>query len=264
MAELSIRQAAFVREYLISGNASDAYRKAGYSHKGADVSCIRLLGNARIAAAVAEGRKKIEKKAEAVFGLRLDDILQKLAHQVTVDRTKLTAHKRGACRYCHGIEHHYQWKTPREFSEAVELHMLKGEAYAANHPPPEQEGGYGYKITNKPDPDCPECAGLGVGYTVLADTDTMTEAEKAVFEGVKETRDGIQYLLADRGKAIENLGRHLGLADKARDQGISEVAAAIAQINARGSAMPISRNYQSADADEEDIDPLADPDEDDA
>ena len=47
----------------------------------------------------------------------------------------LTAYRRGACRYCHGIEHHFQWKTPREFSEAVELHMLKSEAYQAQPPP---------------------------------------------------------------------------------------------------------------------------------
>ena len=181
-----------------------------------------------------------------------------------MDRTRLTGHRIGACRYCYGIEHHYQWRTPREFSEAVELHMLKGEAYASNHPPPEMEGGYGYKLTAKPNPDCPECDGRGISYTDFADVDTMTEAERTVFEGVKLTRDGMQYVLADRTKALEALGKHLGLSDKARDQGISEVAAAIAQINARGSAMPISLRPERADEDEEDIDPLADFDGDDA
>lgn len=147
MGTLNARQKAFVREYLLSGNASDAYRKAGYRAKDPDVCAAKLLVNASIAAAIAEHRPKIEARAEAKFNLRLDGILESLAHIATVDRTRITGHRIGACRYCHGIEHRYQWRTPREFSEAVEQHMLKGEAYQANHPAPEMEGGYGYRRT---------------------------------------------------------------------------------------------------------------------
>ena len=85
-----IKQEAFVREYLLSGNASDAYRRAGYGAKDVDVAGPRLLGNVGIAAAIAEGRKKIVAKADADFDLRLDGILRKLAQIATVDRTKLT------------------------------------------------------------------------------------------------------------------------------------------------------------------------------
>jgi phage terminase small subunit len=78
MGELNTRQQAFVREYLLSGNASDAYRKAGYSAKDVDVAGPRLLGNVGVAAAIAEGRAKIEAKAEADFNLRLNDVLSEL------------------------------------------------------------------------------------------------------------------------------------------------------------------------------------------
>lgn len=227
---LSVRQAAFVREYLLSGNQSEAYAKAGYNPKNAHANATRLMANDGIAAAITKGRARIEKKLEAEFDLRLTDILTKLAHQVTVDRTRLTGHRTGACRYCYGDQHRYQWRTPREFSEAVEMHMLKGDAYAANHPAPEMEGGYGYKLTAKPNPDCPECDGRGISYTDFADVDTMTDAERTVFEGVRLTRDGMQYVLADRTKALEALGRHLGLADKAANETAKQGAEALAKV----------------------------------
>jgi len=252
---LNDRQAAFVREYLLSRNATDAYVKAGYAPKHADVAGPRLLGNVGVAAHISAGREKIIAKVEAKFDLRLDDIITKLAHQVTVDRTRLTGHRIGACRYCYGIEHHYQWRTPREFSEDVELHMLKGEAYASNHPPPEMEGGYGYKLTAKPNPNCPECDGRGISYTDFADVDTMTEAERTVFEGVRLTRDGMQYVLADRAKALDALGKHLGLSDKRADEGINAFAQALRDIAQRGSSMPIATRVPADDDDDDEVDP---------
>jgi hypothetical protein len=266
VTELSIRQAAFVREYLISGNVSDAYAKAGYrfsTRSSLDASAAKLLRTPKIASAVAAGRKKIAAKIEADFNLRLDDILRRLAAQVTVDRTKLTAHRRGCCRYCWGIEHHYQWKTPREFSEAVELHILKGEAYCANHSPPEMEGGYGYLITRKPNLDCPECAGLGIGYTVFADTDTMSDAERIVFEGVKETRDGIQYVMADRSKALETLGKHLGMFKDKLEVTVKDGQPIQTETTTRviivPAKVPAQRTVRQM-SDLDDIDPLSDHD----
>lgn len=48
------RQAAFVREYLLDLNATQAAIRAGYSAKDADVQGPRLLGKVGIAAAVKE------------------------------------------------------------------------------------------------------------------------------------------------------------------------------------------------------------------
>lgn len=49
---LNAKQAAFVDEYLIDLNATQAAIRAGYSEKGASVQSSRLLANAKIAAAV--------------------------------------------------------------------------------------------------------------------------------------------------------------------------------------------------------------------
>ena len=67
----------------------------------------------------------------------------------------------------------------------------------------------------------------------------MTDAEKIVFEGVKETKNGIQYVMADRMAALVAIGKHLGLFERAKNEGIDAVAEAIRQISDAGSAMPI-------------------------
>lgn len=50
------RQQAFVAEYLIDLNGTQAAIRAGYSFNGADVQAIRLLADARIADAIAKGK----------------------------------------------------------------------------------------------------------------------------------------------------------------------------------------------------------------
>jgi phage terminase small subunit len=233
---LSDRQQAFVAHYLVSRNASDAYRKAGYAAKDANVCGPRLLANVLIAAAVAEGQGKLLEK----LSLTADDIVAKLELIATADPTRLTALHIGACRYCWGIEHHCQWRTPREFSEAVELHMLKGEAYCANHPPPEQEGGYGYRQTRRPNPDCPECDGLGRPYVVFADTRDMDPAERELFLGVKQTQHGIEYRLSDKAHALDLLAQRTGVFAKRDENFANALSQAIAEIQNRTSRAPLN------------------------
>jgi len=64
MAALTPQQARFVREYLGDLNATQAAIRAGYSARTADVQGPRLLGNARVAAAVAAGQKRIADRLE--------------------------------------------------------------------------------------------------------------------------------------------------------------------------------------------------------
>lgn len=66
MAEsaLSAKHKRFVAEYLTDLNATQAYIRAGYSEKGADVSASRLLGNASVRAAIEAGQAKLAGKLE--------------------------------------------------------------------------------------------------------------------------------------------------------------------------------------------------------
>ena len=64
MKELTPKQAAFVREYLIDLNATQAAIRAGYSKKTAEWQGPQLLGKSHVAEAVAEAMKARGKRTE--------------------------------------------------------------------------------------------------------------------------------------------------------------------------------------------------------
>lgn len=199
---LSKQQQAFIREYLLSLNAADAYRKAGYKSKSPQVEAAKLLTKPNIAQAVAEATQQRFERLE----LDADALIKRAEAILQADARQLTGHHIGACRYCYGLSHEYQWKTQREWREACD------EAEMRDKPLPSEAGGYGYRITNKPNPDCPECAGLGIPYTHFADTRDLSGDALLLFEGVKETRNGIEIQMASKQAAFDLLAKHRGLA----------------------------------------------------
>jgi phage terminase small subunit len=77
------RREAFVREYLVDLNATQAAIRAGYSAKTAYAQGCRLLKDAEIAAAVAEGQ---DKRAQRV-GITADRVLAELELLAFSDHT---------------------------------------------------------------------------------------------------------------------------------------------------------------------------------
>ena len=74
---LTPKQAAFVEEYLVDLNASAAYRRAGYAGNNADVNGPRLLGNDRIAEAIAKGQEERRQRTHATQ----DDVVRILTRE---------------------------------------------------------------------------------------------------------------------------------------------------------------------------------------
>lgn len=73
--QLTPRQAAFAREYLIDLNATQAAIRAGYSEKTARAQGNRLLTNAYISAAIAEGQQERAERLQ----IDADTVLQEIA-----------------------------------------------------------------------------------------------------------------------------------------------------------------------------------------
>src|SRR5437868_4356422 len=71
---LSARQSAFVSEYAVDMNATQAAIRSGYSPKGAKVQGSRLLAHPDVKAAVIEA---LAKRADCV-GLKAEDVIAKL------------------------------------------------------------------------------------------------------------------------------------------------------------------------------------------
>lgn len=79
--KLSPKQEAFVREYLLSGNATEAYKLAGYKVRSdhyAQTASSRLMLNDVVAARIAELQAKVEKRTIATAE-RLELELERIA-----------------------------------------------------------------------------------------------------------------------------------------------------------------------------------------
>jgi phage terminase small subunit len=74
-AKLTAKQEAFVREYLIDLNATQAAVRAGYSAKTANEQGARLLANVSVRSAVADAQKKRSDRTE----ITQDRVLKEIA-----------------------------------------------------------------------------------------------------------------------------------------------------------------------------------------
>ena len=235
------RREAFVRQYLVHQNASRAYREAGYQDgPGTRQSAHRLLTSADIQARILEERERIL----AALDLKVVNVLDRFKAIAFGDAAAITEYVIGACRYCHGIDHRYQWKTRREFADAMEVYMGKGELHRAVYSPPDDEGGYRYRYSDAPHPDCPECAGEGEPSVRFKDTRLMTEDERKFFVGVKQTKHGIEFKFNDQMAALKELAKRIGFYEAKDDRNANAVARLILDLQSRGQMqrMPLRRD----------------------
>ncbi len=208
--ELTARQAIFVREYLACLNASEAARRAGYSSKTASWQGPQLLQKTNVAAAIEELQRARRERLE----LDADGLTRLWSTVATADAREIVQHRRDACRHCHGEGFAYQY-TPAEYRRALIAHeqqraeiLAKGGADIGAFPTAE---GDWFDPRKRPNQDCPECFGHGVPSVFITDTRDLSEAGKALYAGMKETRDGIEVKLHDQQAATEKLGRALGV-----------------------------------------------------
>ncbi len=207
---LTPKQAAFVQEYLIDLNATQAAQRAGYSEKTASEQASRLLANVKVAAEI---QKAIAARAERT-DIKADRVITEAWAILTADPREFMQHLVGCCRYCWGKGHRYQ-RTAAEFESAetayaahCEAQIEAGKPIAGEFDP---KGGIGFNATRAPNPECPECFGEGKGRTVFRDTSTVSKAAASLFAGVKTTKDGTEIRLHSKDAAMDKLMRHLGL-----------------------------------------------------
>lgn len=141
-------------------------------------------------------------------------VLDRLTRIARADPNELMPLKVGACRYCHGDGHGYQWKL-REYDEAMaKADALNEQAVQmerpANHAYPDPGGGFGFDQTQAPHPDCPDCKGEGVMRIVPKDTEELSPDAQALFAGVEQTANGVKIKMHDQTRALELAGKIIG------------------------------------------------------
>ncbi|AXF59296.1 terminase small subunit [Leclercia sp. W6] len=209
--QLSTKVKRFIAEYLKDNNATAAAARAGYSDPNYG---RQLITNPNVAQVIAQQQKaSIERSLGSA-----DEVLAQMWQLATFDANQLSQYRRGACRYCWGFGHHYQWRDAVEFDEA--LAKAEGNERAKL---PEDPGGYGYDHNREPNPECPRCNGDGIGQPYFADTRKLPPDAALAYSGVKLGKNGVEITAISRERMYEAVMKRLGLADSEFAQRLQQI-----------------------------------------
>ncbi|MBX0289709.1 terminase small subunit [Hymenobacter sp. HSC-4F20] len=199
-SKLNLKQQRFCEEYIIDLNATRAAKEAGYSARTA-----YSIGNENLSKPeIQEYIQQLVKERSQRTEITADMVLKRFWEIATVDPNEIIQLRRVCCRFCYGKDHEYQW-TEKEFRRAEE------NAIQENKPIPVNAGGFGFDHTLDPHPKCPDCRGEGREDVHLGDTRKLSGPAKALYAGIKQSRDGMEVKLNSQIKALENVARHLGM-----------------------------------------------------
>lgn len=193
-------------------NGSEAYRRAfnvnpettGYG--SVNRRAYELMRRPDIAEQVAAYRKGVADK----FELDSTELLSELIDIVRADPNDLVQHRHDNCRHCYGVDFKYQWRDVEEWGRAIAT--LMDAADPKKDPPalPDNLGGFGFRADRLPNESCPRCDGEGVHRVVIADTSKLQGPARKLYAGVKQTKNGIEVLMHDKGAAMDKLLRCAG------------------------------------------------------
>lgn len=195
MADLTPKQATFVREYLIDLNATQAAIRAGYSAKTAEQQGYQLLQHTSVATAVEVAMAERSKRTE----ITADRVLAELAKIGFADIRK--AVKWGSRL----VERPYEDRP--EAAETLE----------------DQPNGGALKRRRKSDD------GTDAYYVTsieLMDSEQLDDDTAAAVAEVAQTKEGVKIKLNDKLGALTQIGRHLGMFTDKLEVGASDDLAA--------------------------------------
>lgn len=210
-SKLSPKITRFIAEYLKDQNATGAAARAGYSDPNYG---RQLITNPNVAQAIAQQQKASIARTLA----DADEVLAQMWQLATFDANQLSQYRRGACRYCWGFGHHYQWRDAVEFDE--ETAKTEGREGVRQ---PEDTGGYGYDHNREPNSECPRCNGDGIGQPYFPDTRKLPEASRLAYSGVKVGKNGVEITAISRERMFEAVMKRLGLADSEFAQRLQQI-----------------------------------------
>lgn len=224
MKALTARQEGFAKAVALGATKADAYRQNyktdGWGAQAVAREAEKLGRNPDVALRIEELTKSKVTVAQGEFDMTVKKLLQTFIEIAFTNPNELTSMCVGACRHCWGLGGEYQWKE-REYAKALEDWQRQHHAWDTKSPDrrgsepvmPEPLGGFGYRFTAAPNPNCPECEGVGVERLRVQDTTLLSPGALHLYRGVQQTKDGYKILFGDKDKALDSIGRMLGAFD---------------------------------------------------
>lgn len=209
---LSPMEARFVEEYVTDRNATRSARRAGYAEESALKHAHELLKRPDVVKAIQLSEKAMMDRLH----INQDMVLKYWWDIATCDPNEIVEYRRDNCRHCWGTAYGYQWVDEEEFNQAMvrfqrdeDKATLAGKKF--NREPPGGAGGFGFVKSREPNPSCPQCNGDGFGYTHIHDTRRLSPAARRLYAGMKEGKEGVQALMHDQQKAMDNIAKFIGM-----------------------------------------------------
>ena len=211
----------FANEYCIDLNGTQAAIRAGYAANSADTIASQLLANRKVKKLVDEKKAEIAKRN----ALTQDKVLQRWILIAGHDPRELTTYRRRCCRYCWGTDSAYQ-ETKSEHDERLRLYAIEkaqAEEQSKELPIWNDAIELGFNGTLKPNKECTECWGEGVGEAYYHDLDDLSPGALAALDGVKKGKSGTEIKSISRKDALEALSCHIGLYEKNSNEHVIDV-----------------------------------------
>lgn len=246
-AMLTAQKQAFAEHYAAHRDGPGAYRhaynvRAGTTDKSVSNAASKLLADPEIMATVEQIATAAVATAPVTFDVAA--ALTRWLEIASADPDELIGLRVGCCRHCYGAGGLYQWHEVEYLARLDEAERLQrnGDLQAQL---PDPAGGFGYDHTAAPNPSCWKCRGEGVERVVARDTSKLTASSKLLYGGVKQKRDGVEIIIADRQKALENACRIIGaFSDRLKLDGSIGVMAAVLKLEATDDPQAAARAYQ--------------------
>lgn len=184
---------AFLTEFMRNGNngmAAWMFSHPGTNAKSAAVNAYQAMKRPRLAAWLATERARLSRDHQ----ITRDQVLAEFLAIVRADPNELMQMRAVACGKCWGDER----ETLGRWAE--------------------------------PDPECSDCMGEGNSVPWFSDTRKLSPEARALFAGVKISKDGATILTHDKMAALVNIGKILGAYEKDNKQKAPELTEALAQF----------------------------------
>lgn len=196
---LDARQAKFVDLWLITYDGRQSYKDAGFACKNDNAASA---GASRLLKKVKHHPYMLARQVE-LFARTADVQNQLIAtyHAASfADPRELVEYVRSCCRHCYGIGFKWQFRPSEMERRRDQYEAAKAEAEEAGDEIGDFDelGGIGYDSRKPPNDDCPECDGRGEGRALFKDTSNLSPAALALYEGVKEGKDGTELKVASQ------------------------------------------------------------------
>lgn len=209
---LNFEQQAFVDELLSMERrvAWKAYQRAYRitNQKACEAASSRLLSLVKIQKAIAAGEEARLKRVD----YSQDQMFNRLRLMLTADVNEIVEHRRENCRHCHGKDFLYQWIDEAEHEKVCdEIDRSLEDGQLPNYP--SSDGGFGFDVHAMPNPECPQCGGLGYSRTVIHDTRFLSPGARMIYQGVKQTKEGVEAKVIDQLAVARTMMQHMGMLD---------------------------------------------------